>query len=255
MDENVFSKVTELVINKLEGGYYNPAWHKTGDSRYGTSGETMFGIDRKNGGSLNTSPAGLKFWSIIDANKTPDVWKWNYMGGALAGELKGLVAKMMLPAYESFSKSSMSPQLKAIVDNDPRLLFHFIYAAWNGPGWFAKFAKDLDTAYASGVKDSSGLVQAAINSRVTEGYEKGSPPNSLMEQGGRKIASFINDIPGLFTQGVEAGAQAITDTAQKSADKIKNNPKTVIALLAIIIAGSALLLTLLNKKKHGIKLQ
>jgi hypothetical protein len=41
-----------IIIEKLEGGYYHPDMLTDGrikDGRYGGSGETMFGIDRKTG--------------------------------------------------------------------------------------------------------------------------------------------------------------------------------------------------------------
>ena len=72
---DTFKGVTDLVIKKLEGGYYNPQWHNVGDKRYGDSGETMYGIDRVAGGTINTTPAGQKFWALIDANKNKSVWK------------------------------------------------------------------------------------------------------------------------------------------------------------------------------------
>ena len=48
----IFNDSTKLVIDQLEGGYFNPAWHNVGDPRYSTSGETMFGLDRHAGFDL-----------------------------------------------------------------------------------------------------------------------------------------------------------------------------------------------------------
>ena len=47
-----------------------------GDPRYATSGETMFGLDRLQGKQEATA-TGRQFWSLIDKNKTKEVWKWN----------------------------------------------------------------------------------------------------------------------------------------------------------------------------------
>jgi len=241
VDSEVFRKATNLVIDKLEGGYLNPAWHNIGDSRYATSGETMFGIDRLNGGTLNTSEAGKKFWAIIDANKTPLVWTWNYRGGAYEQQLKDLVAQIMQPAYEQFSKSYMSAKLKEIVDKDPRLLFNFIYSAWNGSGWFSKFSKDLDGALAKGINDSDSLVNIAMDSRIKEGLTKGSQPNSLIKQGGDKIKSFIDTIPGVFKIAKKA--------TEKGIKTAKENIVPTIIITAVIIISTYTLIKNLKKKK------
>jgi len=85
----------------------------------------------------------------------------------------------------------LSPEAQAIVDSDGRLTFHFVYATWNGPGWFKKFATDINKAVASGITDTDKLVQVALDSRTKEGLKEGSAPNSLVKQGGEKIAKFI----------------------------------------------------------------
>lgn len=204
VNKNKFSAVTQLVIDKLEGGYYNPQWHSTGDSRYGSSGETMFGIDRVAGGTINNTTAGKQFWSLIDKNKTREVWKWNYKGGALAPQLKELVVDIMYPVYERNANRYLDPQTKAIVDNDNRLLFHFIYASWNGEGWFKKFANDMDKAVQNGTTNPDKLVQVALDSRTKEGLKAGSSPNSLIAQGGRKIAGFIESLKNVGTETFNA---------------------------------------------------
>lgn len=194
IDKNQFSNIVSLVIDNLEGGYYNPKMLQDGrvkDSRYNTSGETMFGIDRRQGGSINTSPAGQQFWSIIDKSGAANTWRWNYMGGSLEPQLKSLVADMMYPQVEGLARTYLTPDTLAIVEKDPRLIFHFAYGAWNGSGWFRKFAQDMNKAVASGVKDPDKLAQVAIDSRTKEGLTSGSPPNSLVAQGGRKIAQLF----------------------------------------------------------------
>jgi hypothetical protein len=245
VDSEQFKKATQLVIDNLEGGYYNPAWHDTKDSRYGASGETMFGIDRKNGGAINTSEAGKKFWAIIDANKTPGVWRWDYRGGALGPQLKDLAGQMMQPTYEIFAKSYMSPQLRETVEKDPRLLFHFIYAVWNGSGWFAKFAKDMESAMAKGVNDSDGLVRVAIDSRTKEGYTKGSPPNPLVKQTGDKINGFINSIPDFFKSVTETTTKAV----EKTAEVVKENIVPTVIITAALIISVYVLIKNIKKGK------
>ena len=195
VNSDTFKLVTGVVIDKLEGGYYNPEWHSTGDSRYSASGETMYGIDRKAGGRINTTPAGQKFWSIIDANKSKGVWKWNYIPPEpLKTQLRNLASEVIYPSFATNSKTFLKPETRKIVENDPRLLFHFSYATWNGAGWFKKFASDMNKAVANGVTSPDKLVQVAIDSRTKEGLTAGSSPNSLIAQGGKKIEGFINSL-------------------------------------------------------------
>lgn len=197
VDINKFNAMCSLVIEKLEGGYYHPDMLKDGrvkDSRYSNSGETMFGIDRKAGGKINATPAGLAFWKIIDAANARKIWEWNYKGGALAPELKKYTCQIIYPEYERLSKTYLSPKAKSIVDTDNRLLFHFIYGTWNGSGWFKKFATDMNKAVANGISDTTKLTTVALNSRTKEGLKPGSKPNSLVAQGGNKIALFINEL-------------------------------------------------------------
>lgn len=187
MDKNNFKNVTIQVIEQLEGGYYHPDMLADGrvkDSRYVNSGETMFGIDRKAGGNLNTTEAGKKFWSLIDSVNARKSWKWNFKGGELAPKLKELTAEIMRPHYESLAKKYLSKESQKLIENDNRLLFHFIYSSWNGAGWFKKFAEKFNKAVADGERNTDKLVNVAIESRVNSG-------NSLIKQGGEKISKFF----------------------------------------------------------------
>jgi hypothetical protein len=205
----IFNDSTKLVIDQLEGGYFNPAWHNVGDPRYSNSGETMYGLDRLRGNQEATA-TGKQFWSLIDKNKTREVWKWNYKGGALGDQLKNLAVQIMYPLYSSYAKLYLNDKAKKIVENDPALLFHFIYATWNGPGWFKKFATDINTAVNNGV---TNLQAVAINSRTKEGLKAGSKPNSLIAQGGEKIKKIFETL-------------------------IKNKPtNTTLILIISVIAG------------------
>jgi len=233
VDKNKFKNVTQLVIEKLEGGYYNPLWHNKG-SQYSSSGETMFGIDRVAGGSINDTTAGKQFWSIIDKAKTPQIWKWNYKGGDLAPQLKNLVVDIMYPVYENNAKIYLTPQTKAIVDSDNRLLFHFIYASWNGAGWFKKFANDIKKAVSSGITDTDKLSKIAIDSRTKEGLKSGSKPNSLIAQGGRKIADLFS---------------SLKDVAKETEEVVKKNPIIIASLTFGIIITSYIFYKTITKNK------
>lgn len=197
MELEKFKTIVEKVINNLEGGYYHPLMYSNGtikDKRYATSGETMFGIDRLNGGSINTNTAGKKFWSLIDNADAKHNWAYGYGGGALAPQLKKLAGEMLYPEYETWSKKYFTAETKKIVDSSDALTFHMAYATWNGPGWFKKFASDLNYAVAHGTTDPKKLVQVAIDSRTKEGLHEGDPPNSLIAQGGVKISDIFGNI-------------------------------------------------------------
>lgn len=197
MDQKQFNVIVTKVIDSLEGGYYHPDMLTDGrikDSRYASSGETMFGIDRKAGGSINTTPAGVKFWNLIDNAKARTKWQYNYRGGPLESQLKPLVGDMIYPEYTRLSTKYLSPEAKKIVDSSDALTFHFAYATWNGAGWFQKFANDINKAVASGVKDPVKLTQVAVDSRTKEGLKPGSPPNSLIAQGGAKISGILDEM-------------------------------------------------------------
>lgn len=191
----MFKEIVSKVIDKLEGGYFHPNMLKDGrvkDARYSNSGETMFGIDRLKGGSINSTAAGKRFWLLIDNANAAKNWKWNFKGGELEPELKSLASEMIEPLYNNLSKNYLSKQAIEIVNKNAALLFNFIYATYNGSGWFKKFAQDITTAIASGITDPIQLSKIAINSRTKEGLTKGSKPNSLIVQSGNKIAEMYN---------------------------------------------------------------
>jgi len=205
----MFQNVVFQIIDNLECGYFHPDMLSDGrvkDKRYSNSGETMFGIDRLKGGSINNTIAGKKFWSLIDNAGARSKWRWNYKGGQLEPELKTLAAQMILPLYNNLSNNYLTKKAIEIVNKNAVLLFHFVYATYNGAGWFKKFATDINTALAAGILDPVQLIQIALNSRLKEGLKKGSQPNSLIVQSAKKIQSIfklnnplISIIPLLLT--------------------------------------------------------
>lgn len=182
-----FQDMVNLIIDKIEGGYYHPNKHKS--SGMGDSGETMMGIDRKHGGTINTSTEGIEFWSLIDkagASK-PDSkggWKWNYKGGNLESKLKSIVTKMIQKRYDDYSSRYLTPEAKKIVDSNPGLMFHFIYAVWNGPGWFRRFAEKINDQVKKGEKNPEKLYKVGLKSRLDSG-------NSLIAKSGDKIDDLM----------------------------------------------------------------
>jgi hypothetical protein len=187
-----FGKAVDKIIDNFEGGYYHPDMLKDGrikDSRYGGSGETMFGMDRKAGKQELTAP-GKEFWSLIDNENARKNWKYNYMlqdNPALAGRLKGLIAQIMEPLFNKNMDRFLNPEAREIVKNNPKLYFNFVYATYNGEGWFQKFAKIINNEVANGNKDPESLVNIDIMNRKGSG-------NSLIAQGGRKLDKIIDTI-------------------------------------------------------------
>jgi hypothetical protein len=185
-DTKKFEEVTKQVIAYLEGGYYNPQYHITGDKRYGTSGETMFGIDRVAGGSINKTKAGIAFWKKIEEAQKNSKWKWNYIpADPLQKDLLDLAVQVMQPVYESNMKAYIADQnLQKVIESDGRLLFNFIYACWNGPGWFQRWAKEIKKAYKGGKTNTEDLLKLFVSLRATSS-------NSLIAQGGQKIKELV----------------------------------------------------------------
>lgn len=235
-----FKQVTSLVIDKMEGGYYHPDMLKKNPKKfkgYEKSGETMFGIDRKTGGSINETEAGKNFWRTIDNANARKNWDWLYTGGELKPILFGYAAQMMFPQYNRLSNRYLSSKSQEIINSDNRLLFNFIYATWNGEGWFKKFATDFNKKVASGETDRDKLVDYAISLRTTEGLKSGSSPNSLIKQGGEKIASFINELKEKATEQI---AYAKKNIAQ--------NPFITATLVAAIILSTWFLIKTIKNK-------
>ena len=185
--DSKWMKVTKKVIDKFEGGYWNGSTSKNNqtsklgicsnhpDGSMGASTETMFGLDRYNG-SIEKTSDGQEFFRIIDKQKKDlgmdkfcKKWKWGYKGGDLENKLKDLAAKIMKHSYDRNASNYFSPELRKRVENNDRLLMHFSYASWNGPGFFQKFARSLNDAVKSGKSDKELLKQAIAdrkNSRL-----------------------------------------------------------------------------------------
>lgn len=177
---NRFYKYAQLIIDNIEGGYYNPSRHSS--NNMGSSGETMYGIDRINGGSdVTESEAGRRFWSIIDANAK--TWPYNYKGGAQADELRKLAANMMFSRYERYSNSYLTAAARKAISKSPKLEINFYYACWNGAGRFKTFANEFNNAVAAG-QTTAQLEQTALNSRLNSSV-------SLLRTGGAILRDKI----------------------------------------------------------------
>lgn len=167
--------IVDLIIDNIEGGYAatehfmssannekNPSLKKA----LLNSGETMFGIDRKNG------PTMTEFWEIVDENsgyspksKGKPKWSHGYMGGSVEDDLRELVYDWVIPTYEESINSKLDSETKRLVNEDKRLATHLLYGVWNGPVFFNEFASVLNSAVSNGVTDRDELWDIAINSR------------------------------------------------------------------------------------------
>jgi hypothetical protein len=185
-----FSVIVKQVIDNLEGGYFHPNMLKDGrvmDNRYSTSGETMFGLDRKNSSTRITNSAeGKRFWSIIDISNAVNNWSFNFIP-------KDPIKKQLLEAATEAIKVDFNyllnryvknPKVKQVIQSDGRLLFNFVYATYNGEGWFEKFAKTIESKYASGITSSDELVKIFVDARIQN-------KNSLINQTGKKIGALV----------------------------------------------------------------
>lgn len=229
LSQQEFNRITGMVIDNFEGGYYHPSMYGSviQDPRYADSGETMYGLDRKAGSGLSSDPAWGQFWALIDSQDAKNKWAYNSRGGSSAPRLKELAGRIQKAHYEQLAKKYLTPQAKAIVDDDSRLMFHFIYAAWNGAGWFKKFANDINAQVSRGVKDPNKLVDVAIKSRTSEGLKPGSSPNSLIRQGGLKMQSLFSSISEFTSEAMQY--------AGKNKGKVLGGMVVIVGLTALAI--------------------
>ena len=278
MDNN-FVNITKLVIDKLEGGYVHPDMFKDGRAvdRYNlfrSSGETMYGLDRYAGHNLYYStpqktkvvngkkerltPAenmkyiydgtyeyknkeAKEFWTTIDKLNARKNWRYNYLPtGELKDKLQALTAEIMYPNYQKFANRYLSQKSKEIVEKDNRLLFNFIYATWNGEGWFKTFAQKMNDAVNSGIQDTDKLTKIVLNARINNEHPK-EYARKLISEGGVKIASFIDTLKG----------KTKTAYVQATEKYGKNTINIGIGLIfiSLSLAGGGLLYYYMNKNK------
>ena len=200
--------------NDTTSKYYRPSTRVAfiKDVRYHKSGETMFGLDRVAGQLENAEkhPKSYKdaraFFKLIDDAKAFDLWDWNYIPPEpLRGQLLFLAAKIMRVSFDrNMNNFVKTPELRAIVPTNGKLMYNFAYATWNGPGWFEAFGKRLDDVWAKGMRDPRDLAEFFTNLRVNNeglvGNKIGGDAYSLIRQGGFKIASKLGIIPISTTQ-------------------------------------------------------
>jgi hypothetical protein len=189
-----FRDAVETIANKLEGGYYHPNMREKNPNKFswvGDSGETMFGMDRKNGKQEKNSSAGVEFWRLIDAEDAKNNWKYGYMledNPELKSKLFDLIAQIMEPQFIESSNRYLSDEARSIIMKDPKLYFNFVYASYNGPSWFQKFAKKFNQKVEEGVTDLETLRDYALQLRKESG-------NWLIAGSGNKIEKIFDAMP------------------------------------------------------------
>ena len=163
MTRNEFNKICDAIIDNIEGGYYNPSYYQQNPEKfagYEISGETMYGLDRANGGNtVNNSESGKKFWAIIDTafkNGKNNLNYWGdkadgkkYVSAEVGKQLRPLAWDIIYSLFNTNAKFLNDKALKAVL-NDKKLLTQFIYACWNGSGHFKTFADIMNKAFAEG---------------------------------------------------------------------------------------------------------
>ena len=182
VSDSTKTKIINLVIDNLEGGYYHPDMKDKlrGGERMLDSGETMFGIDRKNGAPQFTTktPEAVKFWQLVDANFSTHHGDTSYYGdkadgnkktpAAVGSQLRKYVKSMILDAFDDYN-DYLSDGAKKIVESDPKLFMQFLYAVWNGPGNFQRFANLVNAAYSNGERATSAFFDIVQTARRNKG--------------------------------------------------------------------------------------
>jgi hypothetical protein len=186
------------VIPNFEGGYYHPSMklHMSVSDQHkmGSSGETMFGLDRQQGGQLAIYPEWNQFWAIIYKAGAATSWKQYYMGGQYQPELKELCAKIMYQWFNHLAAMHLKGDSISKIAGDDRLIIHMSYACWNGEGWFKRYARAINVA--AGTKDE--IFNTAIKARTLamNVNKLGIPtsPNVVIRQQGVKMMALFKTL-------------------------------------------------------------
>jgi len=184
-----YKAYTDLVIDNLEGGYFHPDMYKANraffsndDAGYANSGETYYGMDRKAGAPLTTTGPMVNFWALIDKYYTPyhaNLDYWNEKDGylrnrktrsaiplGLKDQLRQYVQQTMSAYFETYMKDNFTPEQANFIKSNPKILFNFWYAVWNGKTKFKSLADAFKTEYAKGTRDPETLYKVVMQKRA-----------------------------------------------------------------------------------------
>lgn len=191
-------KLISFILDNIEGGYYHPNMkpYLVNGNRMGNSGETMFGLDRLNGGNdITASEAGKKFWFLVDSaysNHHNDIRYYNDKAdgtndipATIGTQLRKIVNEIILTRFYKYSDSYFSDAAKKIIYRNPALTLQFLYACWNGAGNFKTFANVVNNAIAQGITDNTTLYNLVKQARIAKG--------NLFAIGAAKLDAIVNN--------------------------------------------------------------
>ena len=121
---------------------------------------------------------------------SPKNWRWNYTlkdNPNLQNKLKKLVGDYIKPLYDEYSKKFLNEKALDIVNKNPSLTFHFIYAVWNGRSWFRKFS-DLINEYV----DKGVIDPYTLNDIMNKARKNSNSP--IISKSAEKISQITNNI-------------------------------------------------------------
>lgn len=243
-DKTYFLQAAKAVIDNFEGGYFHPRMYKANPSffkGYETSGETMFGLDRhagfdyyykgtrkaknvqdnlkyiESGAYEYKNEAAKNFWSLIDSVDAKNKWKWLDTGGANREKLITYASEIMYPEFLKLAYKNLNEAAQKIVFADPRLLFHFIYATWNGPDFFKFYANKLKKSIQE-AKNVNTLVGEQIELRKNSNYKQ------IRDTGEKMRKLFSNE-------NFKLAFENLTETVKKNSNILP------LLVTALIITG------------------
>ena len=204
-----FIDITKKIIEKFEGGYWNPTCaqfketkHPSQSGAYVSSSETMYGLDRY-AGNIESKPSGKRFFELIDEEKEKmgaiqigkdwtnmdnfcRKWKWNYKPNEpLKSELLELAAKHMKTLYDDNASRYFKGKTKSVVESSKPLILHFSYATWNGPVAFKQFAESMNKAVEEGLP-----IKKLVN--IAKDDRKNKYRNTHWEDATEKVVAAID---------------------------------------------------------------
>lgn len=198
-----FEDSVGIVIDVFEGGYYNPNMRL--GVLYAKSGETMFGIDRLNyqPNSREAQNSKNRFFELIDRDRADSnngaKWVYNYKVNDRPDVKKSLIKEistMMEISYKSYIAQYASDKLQELINKDSRLQIHFIYAVWNGPGFFEFYCSEAQKDIDNGVTEIDKIVNNALTARI-EGRYNGKtgflsgPSRTLIMRTGQRMSKLL----------------------------------------------------------------
>jgi hypothetical protein len=177
---NDFNTVLKLVIDYLEGSYCSGGLNCGSEA----SGETLWGLDRKNQSRPND-----EFWALVDAKKNGTngvgVFNARYPKPKDEPELFEIFSRVIKLDYERFKKNyfKSAPNVADIVETDGRLYFNMIYGVFNGAGFFKGYAQVLIIAY----NQNNGITTDELTKVFVDERLGGAVNAFRLGTGGKKI--------------------------------------------------------------------